>query len=264
MNEFRITPLVLIVTVIVSGFALVTYLGSFNWLTTICGVILLLILFSYDRGEARSGFQSVAFGAVSALPLVLAVGILLQRFGGSMNRQIEVAIVWLCATIILSAIDRGRMSARTTQQPLYPVSPPTPVTLAVNTATVAEAVPEPFYEASQRASEPASSQPTQERETTRPAASEPLAVEPEPQPIVPANPDAVTTIHVNMIGQGISILRPVRAEHLTRDIYRIVEPVPEGERWKYETGQAVRCRKQKLSSGKALVAFEEVILQRVS
>jgi hypothetical protein len=66
-----------------------------------------------------------------------------------------------------------------------------------------------------------------------------------------------------MIGQGITLLRPVQAEHLTRDIYRIVEPMPDGERWKYETGQAVRCKKQKLSSGKALVAYEEVILQRV-
>src|SRR6185312_7732415 len=241
MNEFRITPLVLVTTVLISGFALVTYLGSFNWLTTIGGIVVLLILFSYDRGEARSSFQSVAFGAVSALPLVLAIGILLQRFGGSMNRQIEVAIVWLCATVVLTAIDLGRMNARSTQQPLYPVSPPMPVTLASNAAPVTQAAAEPVYELSQPVPEPVS-----------------------PQPIAPANPAAVTTIHVNMIGQGISILRPVQAEHLTRDIYRIVEAVPEGERWKYETGQAVRCRKQKLSSGKALVAFEEVILQRVN
>jgi hypothetical protein len=73
----------------------------------------------------------------------------------------------------------------------------------------------------------------------------------------------LATIHVNVIGQGISLLRPVQAEHVARDIYRIVEPMPEGERWRYETGQTVRCRKQKLSSGKALVAFEEIVLQRV-
>ncbi|HXE12722.1 MAG TPA: hypothetical protein VN633_11410 [Bryobacteraceae bacterium] len=263
MNEFRITPLVLVTTVLISGFALVTYLGSFNWLTTIGGIVVLLILFSYDRGEARSSFQSVAFGAVSALPLVLAIGILLQRFGGSMNRQIEVAIVWLCATVVLTAIDLGRMNARSTQQPLYPVSPPMPVTLASNAAPVTQAAAEPVYELSQPVPEPVSPQPIREPEVS-PAASEPFATEPAEQPIAPANPAAVTTIHVNMIGQGISILRPVQAEHLTRDIYRIVEAVPEGERWKYETGQAVRCRKQKLSSGKALVAFEEVILQRVN
>lgn len=260
MNEFRITPLVLIATVIVSGFAILTSLGSFNWLTTIGGVILLLILFSYDHGEARSAFQSVAFGAVSALPLVLAIGILLQRFGGSMNRQIEIAIVWLCATVVLAAVDRGRMSARAPQQPLYPISVAAP---AANTAPVAQAVPEPLYETSQPASESTAPQPLPEPEVS-PAAPEPVAPEPATQPIAPANPAALTTIHVNMIGQGISILRPVQAEHLARDIYRIVEAVPEGERWKYETGQAVRCRKQKLSSGKALVAFEEVMLQRVS
>ncbi|MGA8594218.1 MAG: hypothetical protein WB676_05680, partial [Bryobacteraceae bacterium] len=77
------------------------------------------------------------------------------------------------------------------------------------------------------------------------------------------NPAALATIHVNVIGQGISLLRPVQAEHVARDIYRIIEPVPEGERWRYGTGQTVRCRKQKLASGKALVAFEEIVLQRV-
>jgi hypothetical protein len=261
MNEFRITPLVLITTAVVSGFAILNYLGSFNWLTTIGGVILLLILFSYDRGEARTGFQSVAFGAASALPLVLAVGIPLQRFGGSMNRQIEVAIVWLCATVVLTAIDLGRMNARTTQQSLYPVSPIVPVTLAPNAAPVAQTSPEPVNEPSQTISESTSSLPVEEAE---PVAPEPVTSEQATPTVAPANPAAVTTIHVNMIGQGISILRPVQAEHLARDIYRIIEPVPEGERWKYETGQAVRCRKQKLSSGKALVAFEEVILQRVS
>jgi hypothetical protein len=263
MNEFRITPLVLITTVIVSGFALVGYLGSFNWITTIGGIVLLLILFSYDQGEARSAPQSVAFGAVSALPLVLAIGILLQRFGGSMNRQIEIAIVWLCATIVLSAIDRGRMSARTKQQPLYPVSPPSPITPTQNEVPVPPVAPEPAYELSQPVMDATSPELAPEPVASEPA-PEPIASEPATPTVVPANPAAVTTIHVNMIGQGISILRPVQAEHLTRDIYRIVEPVPEGERWKYETGQAVRCRKQKLSSGKALVAFEEVILQRVS
>lgn len=262
MNEFRITPLVLVTIVIASGFALVNYLGSFNWLTTIGGIILLLILFSYDRGEARSTFQSVAFGAVSALPLTLAIGILLQRFGGSMNRQIEIAIVWLCATIVLTAIDRGRAGAQTTAQPVYPVSSPAPVTPVSFVAPATFVAPEAVCETSQPVSEP-SPQSVREPEAS-PITPEPIASEPATPPIAPANPAAITTIHVNMIGQGISILRPVQAEHLTRDIYRIVEAVPEGERWKYETGQAVRCRKQKLSSGKALVAFEEVILQRVS
>jgi hypothetical protein len=53
------------------------------------------------------------------------------------------------------------------------------------------------------------------------------------------------------------MLRAVRAEHLGRDYYRIIEPMPESEQWEYSTGQVVVCRKKNLSSGKALVAVEE-------
>ena len=55
----------------------------------------------------------------------------------------------------------------------------------------------------------------------------------------------------------MNVLRPVRAEHLARDFYRITDSMPEGETWEYQPGQVVRCQKRKLSSGKALVAIEE-------
>jgi hypothetical protein len=71
-------------------------------------------------------------------------------------------------------------------------------------------------------------------------------------------------IYVDVMGQGISFLRSVRAQHVARDIYRIVDVMPADETWRYEPGQTVRCRKKKLSSGKALVAFEEIILQRAN
>jgi hypothetical protein len=82
---------------------------------------------------------------------------------------------------------------------------------------------------------------------------------PAPAPYTPQE----ATIYVALVGEGISCLRSVRAEHLSRDIYRIIDEMPEGEMWKYQPGQTVRCKKQNLSSGKALVAFEEVFLQRV-
>jgi hypothetical protein len=66
-----------------------------------------------------------------------------------------------------------------------------------------------------------------------------------------------TAIYVNLVGEGLNVLRSVRAEHLGRDFYKIIEETPEGETWEYGYGQVVRCKKQKLSSGKALVAFEE-------
>jgi len=64
-------------------------------------------------------------------------------------------------------------------------------------------------------------------------------------------------IYVNLVGEGLNVLRSVRAEHLGRDFYRIIEDTPEGETWEYVAGQVVRCKKKNLSSGKALVAFEE-------
>jgi hypothetical protein len=66
-----------------------------------------------------------------------------------------------------------------------------------------------------------------------------------------------------MTSGGYSCLRGVQAEHLTRDIYRILEPMPQGEEWRFMPGQVVRCKKEKLSTGKAMVAVEEVHLQQV-
>ena len=88
--------------------------------------------------------------------------------------------------------------------------------------------------------------------------SQPLRRRPEGQPA------EQTTIYIDITDHGISLLRSVLAEHIARDIYRIVESKPEGEIWRYEPGQTVRCRKQKLSFGKALVAFEEIVLQRAN
>jgi hypothetical protein len=70
-------------------------------------------------------------------------------------------------------------------------------------------------------------------------------------------PGKVIEIFVNLVGEGLNVLRRVRAEHLGRDFYRILDEMPQGENWQFQPGQVVRCRKTKLSSGKALVAFEE-------
>ncbi len=84
---------------------------------------------------------------------------------------------------------------------------------------------------------------------------------PQPQPAQQSNPVLVrgkeTMIYVTLVGEGLNLMRSVRAEHLGRDFYRIIETMPEGETWEYGPGQVVRCRKQNLSSGKAMVAYEE-------
>lgn len=66
-----------------------------------------------------------------------------------------------------------------------------------------------------------------------------------------------TMIYVTLVGEGLNVMRSVRAEHLGRDYYRIIDTMPEGETWEYGPGQVVRCKKKNLSSGKAMVAYEE-------
>jgi hypothetical protein len=90
----------------------------------------------------------------------------------------------------------------------------------------------------------------------------PSAVTPEaplhpgPAPIIPRS-GKETMIYVSLLGEGLNVLRSVRAESLGRDYYRIIEDMPEGETWQFQPGQVVRCKKKNLSSGKAMVAMEE-------
>ena len=67
-----------------------------------------------------------------------------------------------------------------------------------------------------------------------------------------------TTIYVYLLDEGIDCWRPVSAEHIRDDVYRIVSepPDPEDEKWEYLPGAVVRCRQQKLSEGDSLVAYE--------
>ena len=64
-------------------------------------------------------------------------------------------------------------------------------------------------------------------------------------------------IYVSLLGEGLNVMRSVRAENLGRDFYQIIDTMPEGETWQFQPGQVVRCKKQTLSTGKALVAIEE-------
>lgn len=67
-----------------------------------------------------------------------------------------------------------------------------------------------------------------------------------------------TTIHVYLLDEGTDCWRPVSAEHIRDDVYRIVgePPDPEDEKWEYLPGAFVRCRQQTLSGGDCLVAYE--------
>ncbi len=68
-----------------------------------------------------------------------------------------------------------------------------------------------------------------------------------------------TTILVSLLDEGTAVWRPVDAEHLRDDIYRIVgSPADETEKWQFAPGSVVRCREHTFSAGeKGVVAFEQ-------
>ena len=72
----------------------------------------------------------------------------------------------------------------------------------------------------------------------------------------------LATIHVYLLDEGVDVWRPVLAQHLRDDLYRIVVSPPDGEVWEFNHGDVVRCRRQSMSGdgGKiadTLVAFEK-------
>jgi NAD(P)H-flavin reductase len=72
------------------------------------------------------------------------------------------------------------------------------------------------------------------------------------------NPAQVDTVFVSLLDEGVDVWRPVSAQHIRDDVYRIVgqPPDPGDEKWEFLPGQHVRCRLQQLSEGQFLVAYE--------
>jgi len=198
------------------------------WTEAVAGVVLLLVLFAYDRGGYRDTWQSLAFGAVAGYCVVPIGGAALTIPAlRSPAPETWLPLIWGGATIVLCAMDRVRMNTRA--MTIRPV----------------EMEPGPVAQA-----------PTPTPTLVRRAA------EPEPQPEqpamkIPAGAGKPATIYLNLVGEGMAVLRTVQAEHMGKDFYRIVDQVPEGEKWEFQPGEIVRCRKQRLSTGKGLVAFEE-------
>jgi hypothetical protein len=64
------------------------------------------------------------------------------------------------------------------------------------------------------------------------------------------------TIYVALLDEGIDVWRPVEAERLARDRYLIIDQNYDRgiERWEFEPGTIVRCRKEKRDGRSILVA----------
>lgn len=65
-------------------------------------------------------------------------------------------------------------------------------------------------------------------------------------------------IYVALIDEGLDVWRPVDAEYISPDTYKILEKMPEGEVWEYQPGDIVYCKFQEFSDGMRLVADKKV------
>jgi len=72
------------------------------------------------------------------------------------------------------------------------------------------------------------------------------------------NPAQTTTVYVFLPDEAVDVWRPVSAEHIRDDVYRLLgeAPDPEIETWEFPPGHLVRCRMQQLFEGEFLVAYE--------
>jgi hypothetical protein len=263
--ELQTGSTVLVNALIAIGLTLLLSPLSFGLLTTVAGLVLLLVLLAYEGNRQRSVFQSVAFAAVCALAFTLVAAIVLQRFSDRATLQIWLGLIWACTTVLGTVIDRSRTSApAASPSSAEHVSPRTSTTYGLGIGT---SVPTPAFTESAPAALPQEGAPEAIPDAVREtpvsqSIPEQASAQPAPAPAQGYKPEE-TMIYVDVIGQGISFMRSVRAEHVARDIYRIVDSMPPDETWRYQPGQTVRCKKRKLSSGKAMVAFEEIVLQRV-
>lgn len=292
MERSRIDSAALLAAAVAAVLVLLLARSNFGFVTTAGGLTLLFVLFAYDQEGRRSVFQSLAFSAVCGFCLMLVSGIIFQFSltrsnpdlgAGARETYFETRLsaVWAFTTILLWAIDRARMSGRSAYEtpplletasrqrqfvpeftgsfPAVAKPQPTPAPASAPSRTSEHREPAATSITATTFSAPyePAPQPVAEAPKSEPLKAEPPAQAPIPHTAVPLPSGKETMIYVNLVDEGLNVLRSVRAEHLGRDFYKILEPTPEGETWEYSAGQVVRCKKQKLSSGKALVAFEE-------
>lgn len=62
----------------------------------------------------------------------------------------------------------------------------------------------------------------------------------------------VVTVYVKLLDEDVDVWRPVLAEHLDGDRYRLVGETPEDEVWPFATGDIVNCKLRKLSGNRAV------------
>lgn len=262
----------MLVAAVIGAAILGSQAGGMGFGTAAVGdLAILLALYAFDKNPARSGGQSLALGAVSAFclltPFTFLANVVLGSDLGKANTW-TLPGLWVFITLIMFAIDMFRTNSQTSVsladsglagavKPIASSAQATsyrPAPIRVDTpAPVARVETQPIAAA------------VMPEAVMAPVAASPVATAPiaaaapvQPAPDVTAIPPGrEAMIYLNLVGEGLNVLRTVRAENLGRDYYRIADVMPEGEQWEFTPGMVVRCRKKSLSNGKQMVAYEE-------
>jgi hypothetical protein len=72
----------------------------------------------------------------------------------------------------------------------------------------------------------------------------------------------LATIYVALLDEDVDVWRPVQAEHVAGDLYRLIGEQPDDEAWPFAIGDVVRCKERTLSGDwgrpePVLVAYEK-------
>ena len=62
------------------------------------------------------------------------------------------------------------------------------------------------------------------------------------------------TVYIALLDEGVDSWRPVEAESMGDNLYRIPGSVPAEECWEFRPGMVVFCQERQLSGGLTLVA----------
>ena len=66
-------------------------------------------------------------------------------------------------------------------------------------------------------------------------------------------------IYVALLDEGVDVWRPVDAERVQGDDYKLAGSVPDGEKWEFQPGDVVRCHERTFADGHTgLCAFARV------
>ena len=65
-----------------------------------------------------------------------------------------------------------------------------------------------------------------------------------------------STVYVALLNEGTEVWRPVAAEQVGPELFRLRGSVPASESWQFQPGEVVRCEARVLSGRQVLVAVK--------